>query len=720
MKRKSYLFLLLISFYTLTTFGQTQQTDSLLQLANRTNKAVKQAKYLNALGNLYRYSNTDSAYKYILKAQKIGEQNKLTVQLAESYNELGIIWKNKKETDSAFYYLNKGYQVAYNNSDYRGQVKSLNSMGLYKTSSKQYDEAYAAFNEAVLHVDKINDQLLLSTLYNSIAILHKRNGDTDLALENYHKALHISEAQNLVARSGIILSNIGLLYETQNKTDLALEYLNRSLDIRLKQGNRIGESYVRTNLGVVYENLKEYDKALEQYRKSLVIKKEINSKKSIAILYNNIGIIYKKQALYDSAYYYCSNALDIRIQLKDKLGEARAKTAIGQIYYLQNNYTNAEIELNEALLLVENSKNYTVLQNIYASLYNVSAAQNNYKNAVSYLISSQACKDSIFNIRKENSIADIETKYNTLQKEKENLLLSQANELKDGRIKLQILIGAGLVSLIFIVIFLLFFSYRSKHKLSNKNKEIEQQSIQLNETNKKLKQLSEFKEAMTNMLVHDLKTPLNVFLNIKALKDMASIDDLVLQSGYNMQNLVNNILDVYKYQNTKLETDTNTILLSHTMNAAFEQVSFLITQKQLNICIKSEADYQLNVDEELFKRVLINLLSNAIKFTPEKETITLSLKLETHDKLRIGIANPGPGIPKEKQELIFEYFKQAELANHENIKSTGLGLTFCKLAIEAHKGEIGVISETENGVEFWFTLPKVIKKLALSTSSKFI
>lgn len=705
--------------FTVHLCAQQTQIDSLHHLLNHTSQAAKKAKYLNELGNTYRRSKLDSAYKYTLLAKQIAEQNNISEQQVEAYTELGIIYYMRNNRDSSQYYLLKGYTMARENEDYQGMVKSLNSQGLYKTKAQKYSEASAILDEALQYINKIIDSRLTVMVYNNLAILSKARGDAEKALEYYHQALTISEEQNDTKSIGLIASNMGLLYERQNKTDLALKYLNKSLDIRLNNRNKLGESYVRTNIGLVYENLQEYENALAQYRKSLAIKQEIGSKKGTAILFNNMAIIFKKQTLYDSAYHYANKALPLRIELNDKLGEARTRTVLGQVHLQNNNKTEAQTELNKALQLANNYKNYTVLQNIHSSLYEVYASQKNYKEALAHLLRQNEYKDRIFSIQKEKSIADIEAKYNSLKKEKENLQLARENELKDGEIKRQIMIGTGLITLVFLSFSLLLLVYRSRRKLSVKNKEIKQQTIQLNETFTKLKQLSEFKEAMTNMLVHDLKTPLNVVLNVKTLRGMDTLDDLILQSGYNMQNLVHNILDVYKCQHSKIELNKHTICISDVLNKAFEEISFLSTVKKLNICIESTLDYIVDADEDLLKRVLVNLLTNAIKFTPEKETILISTKIERSEELRIGIANPGPGIPKEKQELIFEYFKQAEQATHENIKSSGLGLSFCKLAIEAHKGEIGVISETAMGVEFWFTLPGVKQEKQLTKNCKF-
>jgi signal transduction histidine kinase/Tfp pilus assembly protein PilF len=714
MKLGSRLVLLLFILTATNSYSQLQQADSLLELINSTKLVSEKADYLNTLGNLYRYKNQDSAFKYISKALEIAEQQKLYTQQAEAYNELGIIWYNKKVKDSSYYYLEKGYNTARESNDYRGMVKSLNSIGMYKTKSKDYEEASSALSEALSFTGLIKDQVLLSMLYNNVAILNKSQGNVDVALEYYHKALEIGEEQANLKSTGLISSNIGLLYEAQDKTELALKYLNQSLAIRLKQGNKVGESYVRTNLGLVYENLKEYGKALDQYRKSISIKKAINSELGMAILYNNMGIIFKEQAQYDSAFIYSHKSLELRVKLRDEIGEARTRITLGQIYLLQGNPRQAKKELEQAVELTKDYRKFRVLENLNSTLYQVSVSLNEYKNATTYLLKRNAYKDSIFNIEKEKSIAGIEAKYNSLKKEKENLMLKQENDLKDAKIKRQIIIVVVLVIVMLLILTLLVMIYRSRQQLSEKNNKIEQQTNKLTETVKEVKRLSEFKESMTNMLVHDLKTPLNIIVNYKDLKKLDCFEELLQQSGYTMLNLVHNILDVHKYRDTNLEVNKEQISLLEVLDNAFEEVAFLVDASELQISIKTECDYLINADGELLKRVFTNLFSNAIKYTPRKETITIGCKQSTNGDLRIEIANPGPGIPKEQQEIIFEYFKQGDKTHDDNVHTYGLGLSFCKLAIEAHQGKIGVISESLQGVVFWFNLPEAKQEISIN------
>jgi K+-sensing histidine kinase KdpD len=170
-----------------------------------------------------------------------------------------------------------------------------------------------------------------------------------------------------------------------------------------------------------------------------------------------------------------------------------------------------------------------------------------------------------------------------------------------------------------------------------------------------------------------------------------------------MLNLVQNVLDVYKYKNTEIELSKRKVELWLILNRAIEEIDFSAKRSLLDIKINKEFKFVVNVDPEIIQRVLVNLLTNAVKFSPVKGIIEIDAKTDEENLLRVSVYNQGDGIPKEKQEKIFEKFGQAEQKNRQG--STGLGLTFCKLAVEAHKGEIGVISKSKVGVEFWFTLP---------------
>ncbi|RPH25059.1 MAG: ATP-binding protein, partial [Bacteroidales bacterium] len=99
------------------------------------------------------------------------------------------------------------------------------------------------------------------------------------------------------------------------------------------------------------------------------------------------------------------------------------------------------------------------------------------------------------------------------------------------------------------------------------------------------------------------------------------------------------------------------------------------------------------------------LLTNAIKYSPLGGEITISSSDQPEGMVRVNVSDTGEGIAENKMHLVFQRFGQIVAKKSGTVKSTGLGLAFCKMAVEAHGGEIGVGSEVGQGATFWFTLP---------------
>jgi signal transduction histidine kinase len=109
-------------------------------------------------------------------------------------------------------------------------------------------------------------------------------------------------------------------------------------------------------------------------------------------------------------------------------------------------------------------------------------------------------------------------------------------------------------------------------------------------------------------------------------------------------------------------------------------------------------------DRQLIRRVMTNLLSNAIKHTPAGGTITLGVRNRANNTIEVCVADTGNGIAPEFHRRIFEKFGQISQQGSER-HGTGLGLTFCKIAVEAHGGHIWVESQLGRGSSFFFTVP---------------
>lgn len=231
--------------------------------------------------------------------------------------------------------------------------------------------------------------------------------------------------------------------------------------------------------------------------------------------------------------------------------------------------------------------------------------------------------------------------------------------------------------------------------------EIETQARDLKTANDQLVELDQFKQGMTSMIVHDLKNPLNAILNADG-----SNQDSVRHSGKQMLNMVLDLLDVQKYEEGAMALDLVPCDLASLANAAIEGVQFLSSPKAIEITVHDLEAQAVMADPETLQRVFVNLLTNAIKFTPVHGKVSIYAEVAASGNLRVEVRDTGAGIAREYLETVFDKFAQVTAKKSGSVQSTGLGLTFCKLAVEAHGGSIGVASELGKGATFWLTLQR--------------
>jgi PAS domain S-box-containing protein len=231
----------------------------------------------------------------------------------------------------------------------------------------------------------------------------------------------------------------------------------------------------------------------------------------------------------------------------------------------------------------------------------------------------------------------------------------------------------------------------------------------------RMRALDKVKNDLTHMIVHDLRTPLtSLMAGLQMLQPVEAdleILEISLSGGRTLLGMINDLLDISKMEEGLMSLDRSTFTIQELIDRAFEQVSWLSEEKDLVMGAEIiPADAVVSADLEKLRRVMVNLLGNAVKFTPANGQITVSAHSDSaNSELIVGIKDTGEGIPKEAFERIFEKFEQVETRKAGKTKSTGLGLAFCKLVIEAHGGRIWVESEPGQGSTFFFTIPQSSK-----------
>lgn len=243
--------------------------------------------------------------------------------------------------------------------------------------------------------------------------------------------------------------------------------------------------------------------------------------------------------------------------------------------------------------------------------------------------------------------------------------------------------------------------------------ERDEQNHQLRENYDQLKKLEELRDNLTHMVIHDMRSPLMGITGYLELLEGAAVkhltgDELTIigearKSGQVLVGMVNSLLDISRLEQGKMPLQVTDVDVDVLIQQALTSLGSLTRQVSLQYQ-KASLPVMVNGDADLVTRVIANLVGNAIKFTPESGTVAISA--EPNDGgVKVCIADTGRGIPREYHAKIFEKFGQVETRQQRKMYSTGLGLTFCKLAVEAHGGNIGVDSDVGQGSTFWFTLP---------------
>jgi K+-sensing histidine kinase KdpD len=185
-----------------------------------------------------------------------------------------------------------------------------------------------------------------------------------------------------------------------------------------------------------------------------------------------------------------------------------------------------------------------------------------------------------------------------------------------------------------------------------------------------------------------------------------SVQDMIAvasRSEQQVRRMLDSLLDLQRLEEGSKLLDRTTTALAAIITSAVEQAKPCADDKAVQLDFVMPEDLPLlYIDADTIERVIINLLDNAIKYSPDGSSVTISTTA-IGSEVHIRVKDSGPGIPGEAQATIFDKFSRVKQQNMPS--GIGLGLAFCKLAVEGHGGRIWVKNNDEGGSTFTFALP---------------
>ena len=232
---------------------------------------------------------------------------------------------------------------------------------------------------------------------------------------------------------------------------------------------------------------------------------------------------------------------------------------------------------------------------------------------------------------------------------------------------------------------------------------------ELAENYEQLQTLERVRDDLVNMIVHDMRSPLLAMLlllttvqrRLDGDPKSASILETAMKSVRNLSRMTNDLLDVRRLEEGKLPLN----LQECDVLALAREVAGTFSSGTHAVMVDGSEPAGVRCDPVIVRRILENLISNAVKHTPPHTAIAVSAAME-ETSVRIRVTDSGQGVPLEARERIFERFATIQMQAAPSYHSAGLGLAFCKLAVQAHGGSIGVDDGAGGGSVFWFDLPR--------------
>ena len=685
---KLYLFIWVTFFCSsYVVYGQNLTLIDSLHTSLTTQSTEKQFELLNAIGFEYRYSYPDSTIYYCTEAYELGKKISITKNLSKPLSFIGLAFANK---------------------------------GDYNKSAEYHDQA---INVAIQQQDSVQ----LAFGYNNLGRMYFDGGDLVRSYDNLIRSKDIFEVIQDQSGLAYVYRSLANVYKSQGDFEKAIEMSTLAYELRKQIGEIRGIVSSLLELGLIYEEKGDTKEALVKLQKAESLARQINDPVTLAEIELGLAEILFLEENYDESFARANTVLRTILEITNHKIFIRATLIQGKYFSYQKKYSLAVPIFKDIVFKSQQSGNLVYQIEATRNLAICYQALGNRAEAEEMITQSKILDERIKNTDLQAEIERLQFQLQIEKKEKENELLKSIQIRNESLISSQRFQNRFLLILIISVsvvttVLLIYLNKRKivnaklreqneqilkqKEVITNVNKSLRKQNIQLNDLNNE-------KNSLMSIVVHDLKSPINRIAGLVSIMEMENkipeqyieyikMIKAATQAG---NNLIKDLLDVNAIEAHVSGPITSNLDMSKLFEDCIKSFQVVADVKSIQLIVKNGLPFSFRSDSDYLNRIIDNLVSNAIKFSPKNSSITLEGRSE-NDGIVLSVKDLGPGFSESDKSSLFQKFKRLSGQPTGGESSNGLGLAIVKTLVDRLGGEIKLSSEYGAGAEFIIRIPE--------------
>lgn len=398
---------------------QTLQSDS-----------IEIARLTKAAGIFLRSSNYDEAVKVIDTILMIADKAGMEQKKGDCYFNYSLIDRRRGNLPGIFENAFKAIEIYLHLGLRLEAAKTYSSVAQVYVEQNDYASAHKNFSKSLELREHENDSLGIVNNIINIGNLYYLQGNHDDASTFFYRALRLADKMGNTNLQAIALMNVSNVLITQKQYDKALEYLQSALALHRLDKNMKEETNVLHNIGIIWFELGDHKKATEYYLQALELKEKLKTDlPGLIKIYNNLGLIAKEEGNLEQATGYYSSTLDIARSIHDRHAEAIALNNLGSLLMVQGQ-SEALQYFNQSLGIAKSLGLRKLILSNYDNLKEFYQETDDFEKALDYASKYLELNDSIYYDESATKIIEMQTRYDTEVKEKENRLLLAENRMR--------------------------------------------------------------------------------------------------------------------------------------------------------------------------------------------------------------------------------------------------------------------------------------------------